>query len=469
MSVNPATTRLGDFWTEFRRSPSGVVGLVLLVLFAAVAVLGPALSPYPEAGTSWRSIEYWQDEPANAPPAWTNLFAREKGAVSARLAAADSAAEEGEGYRVERASFAYDFSYDRPPLDLILHFRVDEPAPVSVAIERPDGRRVELVNSTVEPVSGEARISLDKEAGAAVLDFVRGIEPPEALERLDGSSLEPTAILFAEAEPGLTTAPRALKGKYRITLETIVVDGAEPASEPVPPRLAVVGRVSGLLGTDAQKRDLFSGAVAGVRYALLIGFLTALVSVAVGVVYGALSAYAGGLVDAAMQRFFEIMSSMPLLPFMIVLSAIFKPSIVTMIVLMVLFFWTGSVKTVRSMALQIKEETYIEAAKALGAGGPRILFRHIVPILVPYSFASMALAVPGAIVYEATVSLLGLGDASIVTWGQILHDALSGGAVLNGVWWWVVPPGLLIALMGMTFAFLGFAMDKILHPKLRTR
>jgi peptide/nickel transport system permease protein len=81
----------------------------------------------------------------------------------------------------------------------------------------------------------------------------------------------------------------------------------------------------------------------------------------------------------------------------------------------------------------------------------------------------MALYVPGAVVYEATVSLLGLGDATIVTWGQLLRDALSGGAVLNGLWWWVVPPGISIALMGMTFAFIGFAMDKILHPKLRTR
>ena len=119
--------------------------------------------------------------------------------------------------------------------------------------------------------------------------------------------------------------------------------------------------------------------------------------------------------------------------------------------------------------MQIKEETYIEASRAIGAKSRRIIFRHMVPLLVPYSFASMALYVPGAVVYEATVSLLGLGDASIVTWGQILHDALRGGAVLNGLWWWVVPPGLLIALVGMTFAFVGFAMDKILHPKLRTR
>jgi len=121
------------------------------------------------------------------------------------------------------------------------------------------------------------------------------------------------------------------------------------------------------------------------------------------------------------------------------------------------------------MALQIKEETYVEAAKALGASHARIIFKHMVPILIPYSFASMALNVPSAILYEASVSLLGLGDATIVTWGQILHDAMNGGAVTNGLWWWVVPPGIAIALIGMTFAFIGFAMDTILNPKLRTR
>jgi peptide/nickel transport system permease protein len=197
--------------------------------------------------------------------------------------------------------------------------------------------------------------------------------------------------------------------------------------------------------------------------------MTALVAVSIGVIYGVMSAYAGGWKDSLMQRIFEIFVSIPLLPLLIVMSAIFKPSIFTLIIMMSAFFWVGPVKTVRSIGLQIKEEVYIEASRSRGASGARIIFRHMVPLLVPYAFASMALYVPGAIVYESTISLLGLGDSTIVTWGQILHDALSGGAVLNRQWWWVVPPGLTIAMMGMTFAFIGFAMDKILHPRLRTR
>jgi peptide/nickel transport system permease protein len=182
-----------------------------------------------------------------------------------------------------------------------------------------------------------------------------------------------------------------------------------------------------------------------------------------------MSAYLGGWKDSLMQRIFEIFVSIPLLPLLIVMSAIFKPNIFTLIIMMSAFFWVGPVKTVRSIGLQIKEEVFIEASRSVGASSPRIIFSHMVPLLVPYAFASMALYVPGAIVYESTISLLGLGDSTIVTWGQILHDALAGGAVLNGQWWWVIPPGFAIAMMGMTFAFIGFAMDKILHPRLRTR
>ena len=189
------------------------------------------------------------------------------------------------------------------------------------------------------------------------------------------------------------------------------------------PYVVVTGSVSGILGTDDSKRDLFSGLVAGLKWALLIGLLTSAISVLIGVLYGIISAYFGGAVDSVMQFIYQIVNSVPVLPVLIVISAIFKPNIYMLIGVMVLFFWTGSVMTVRSMALQIKEETYIEAAKALGAKKSRIIFKHMVPILIPYSFASMALSVPSAIVYESSVSLLGLGDATIVTWGQKIGRA----------------------------------------------
>ena len=126
--------------------------------------------------------------------------------------------------------------------------------------------------------------------------------------------------------------------------------------------------------------------IAGIKWALLIGLLTAVVAVSIGVIYGVMSAYWGGWKDSLMQRIFEVFVSIPLLPLLIVMSAIFKPSIWTMIVMMSAFFWVGPVKTVRSMGLQIKEETYIEASKAFGASSLRIIFRHMIPLLIPYAF-----------------------------------------------------------------------------------
>jgi peptide/nickel transport system permease protein len=153
---------------------------------------------------------------------------------------------------------------------------------------------------------------------------------------------------------------------------------------------------------------------------------------------------------------------------MLVIAAIFESSIWLVILLMCIFFWSGVQKTVRAMGLQIKEETFIEASEGFGAPSRWILLKHMFPLLLPYALAEMALMVPGAIVYEASLSLIGLGDSTIVTWGQMLEGALNNGAVINNLWWWVLPPGIAIVLVGMSFAFIGFALDTIVAPRLRT-
>lgn len=456
-----------DFWGEYRRDGAGLVGVALLALFVVVVAFETLLIPFPEAGTRWHDITYWSDNPESAPPAWTNWFRSKKGAVQRVIRDYEESSEESDGVRLVHRTFAYEFPYDVAPLDVIAHYRGTGDVPTALSVTRPDGLELELYRGLMTSGSEElVTISVDKNGSAAVFGFVRETESEQVVSTLDASQMEPATVLFSVLEPGMLDDPKPLKGTYRFTLTTMILSEDRAADDPY---LVISGTVSGLLGTDNSKRDLWSGVVVGTKWALLIGLLTAFVAVGIGVVWGIVSAYYRGWVEVVMQRIFEVFANMPLLPLLIVVSAVFKPSIWFIILIMCLFFWTGPVKTVYSMALQIKEETYIEASRAIGAKSRRIIFRHMVPLLVPYSFASMALYVPGAVVYEATVSLLGLGDAKIVTWGQILHDALRGGAVLSGLWWWVVPPGLLIALVGMTFAFVGFAMDKILHPKLRTR
>src|SRR5688500_17207080 len=124
-------------------------------------------------------------------------------------------------------------------------------------------------------------------------------------------------------------------------------------------------------------------------------------------------------------------------------------------------------KISRSLARQIKNLQYIEAARLMALSDTKIIFRHIIPQLLPLTFASIAIAVPGAILGEAAVSFLGLGDPAVPTWGQILHEANSAGAASRGLWWWIVPPGLMIAITGLAFVLIGNALDAIVNPRSR--
>jgi len=469
MKIADAKYRFLEFWDEFRKEKSGLIGLAILILSLLVVIFEPLILPWKEVNSKWRSIDYWQDNSANAPPAWTNLFSKLKAPVTAKIE--NGTREESDlegGIKLVTYTFLYPYAADKAPLDIIFHMTGHGDIPFQIEIERPDGQALALTQRFEQGLNGQdIRISIDNDGRETAFSFLKSIESQEALERYSGKSIRTADILFNVAKPGMVTAFSPLKGTYKLMVKAMLLDPEN--SDIQKPYAVVTGSVSGILGTDDSKRDLFSGLVAGLKWALIIGLLTSAISVLIGVMYGIVSAYFGGAVDSVMQFIYQIINSIPVLPVLIVISAIFKPNIYMLIAVMVLFFWTGSVMTVRSMALQIKEETYIEAAKALGAKKSRIIFKHMVPILIPYSFASMALSVPSAIVYESSVSLLGLGDATIVTWGQILHDAMQGAAILKGIWWWIMPPGLLIAIMGMTFAFVGFSMDKILHPKLKTR
>jgi peptide/nickel transport system permease protein len=458
-----------DFWAEFRREGSGLVGLALLILFLLVTIFENPLLPFKETNSRWRDITYWQDNPINAPPVWTNLFAQKKAARTINLEKGKrEELTDDEGNSYVQDSFLYHFTADKAPLDIIFHSTIQGMVPYIIEVERPDGTTIQLTQQYFEySDTTPVRISVNNDGKDSLFTFLKIHDTEDNLSMVSSGSIRSTEILFNKAREGMAGSFEALKGDYRFIIKALVLDPDQFVLQDS--HIVVTGSVSGLLGTDNMKRDIFSGLVAGLKWALFIGLFTSAVSVLIGVFYGIMSAYFGGIVDTIMQFIYQIFVSIPLLPVLIVVSAVFKPSIWFLIGVMVIFFWPGSVMTVRSMAFQIKEETYIEAARALGAGHRRIIFNHMAPLLIPYSFASMALSVPSAIVYESSVSLLGLGDASIVTWGQILHDAMLGNAILNGLWWWVIPPGLAIAIMGMTFAFLGFAMDRILHPKLRTR
>lgn len=467
MNLRDSMESLGEFWKEFSKVKSGLVGLGLLLLFVVLGFVGPYIVPFPGATDRWRDINFWQDNPQAAPPVWTNWFTSKKGVVSSLLTKyREETQEQDGGVKLQTFSFDYRYDYEKPPRDMVVRFQGVGQVPVIITLARPDGLEAELYRDQMELAENDiCRISLERNCAQNVIEFVRAHDE-ELASTMSAQLIRPLNILFSSLDKDVQASPKALKGDYTINLTALILADDFKIEKP---SIMVSGNVSGILGTDISKRDVFTGLIVGIRWALIIGILTSVITVLVGVIFAVVAAYFGGFVDWIISRLYELIYLMPILPFLIVIAAIFKPSIWTLITIICLFFWSGVYKPVYSMALQIKEETYVEASRALGSGRWRIVFKHIIPILLPYSFAVMALSIPGIIVYEASVSLLGLGDATIVTWGQILNDALNQGAVINQLWWWVVPPGLMIALMGMSFAFLGTALDKILHPKLKTR
>ncbi len=285
----------------------------------------------------------------------------------------------------------------------------------------------------------------------------------------DASQINLVSLVFGENLTAVVLGREAgvpeLKGTYKVVLEISGVNVTDAKFHVS--RAVSTGACYGLLGTDNRGRDIWQGVLYGVKWALVIGLLTSVITVFLGAIYGVISGYYGGLRDEVMLRLAQIIYSLPVLPLLILLSYIIRPSIWTLILILVIFSWPGVSFVTRSMALQIKESVYVEAARALGASDRRIILLYVFPQILPYLFASIALSVPGAILAEAGLSFLGLGDPYTLTWGKILYDAQNASAVLNGMWWWVVPPGLAIALVGMTFVFIGNATDTILNPKLK--
>ncbi|MEM4698721.1 MAG: ABC transporter permease subunit, partial [Acidilobaceae archaeon] len=144
------------------------------------------------------------------------------------------------------------------------------------------------------------------------------------------------------------------------------------------------------------------------------------------------------------------------------------PALSIIMIILVAFSWGGVAIISRSMALSIKSEPYVEAAKALGASTTRIIFRHIIPQIIPYAMAALVFGVPSAIIAEAGLSVLGI-DHGLPTWGRLLADAQANRGVAYNMWWWVLPPGLLLGLFSFAFVALGFTLETIVEPRLRRR
>ena len=227
---------------------------------------------------------------------------------------------------------------------------------------------------------------------------------------------------------------------------------------------------SHLLGTNDIGQDILSEVIFGARISLLIGILSAAVSLVIGTIVGLSAGYLGGKTDIILMRAVDLSLVIPMLPLMILLAAFFGPSFWNIILVIGLLSWASPARVIRSQVLTVKNKGYVESVNVLGASSWYTITRHILPPTMSIIISQLILMSSRAILTEASLSFLGLGDPTKKSWGIILYYAQARSAFLTDAWlWWILPPGILITILVISFAYIGNALEEIVNPRLRRK
>jgi peptide/nickel transport system permease protein len=221
------------------------------------------------------------------------------------------------------------------------------------------------------------------------------------------------------------------------------------------------------LGTTENGSDVLSQLLVGARVSIVVGFAAAIISAVLGSAVGLASGYFGGWTDRILDALENWFLVIPTLPLMIVLARLLDPSLGVLIIVIGLTSWAGTGRIVRAQVLTLRERAFVERARALGAKDRYIIRTHILPNTLPLIFANTVLIVAVAILSEAALSFLGLGDPTRISWGTMLENAFQSGAPSAEAWWYVIPPGLCITTLVLSVAVLGYLFEEYINPRLR--
>ena len=442
-------TGVRNLFRQMRRYPSAVAGSIIILFLIFMAFYAIFAIPYSDALRLWRGADnIWIQTPRNARPAWLNYFYSEKQPENIKISSIDDPSlmtviDLGGGVSTADFEYVFDYQYDGFPSELSVFFTANyDSARPNVALRwvTPDGREIPLADLTV---TAQLNHSVSQDS--------------RLVRRLGG---QPEIKLFEDpANPG-----KVLKGTYKLVGEGLVFeDGSSVDAE-----LVVFGKLYGLAGTDHRRRDITVALLWGTPVALSFGLVAAVGSSIATMFLGAAAVWFGGWIDWLIRRINEVVMILPLLPILIMVGLFYSRSIWVMLSVVILLGIFGSgILSYRSMFIQVKESGYIDAARAYGAGSGRIIIRYMIPKIIPTLIPGFVTQVPSFVFLEATLALLGLGDPVLPTWGKLLNDAQSHGALFNGYFYWVLEPAFLLMLAGLGFAMLGFALDRIFNPRLR--
>ena len=443
---------------EFLKSKMGMAGITILAILIAISIIAIITIPI-ETFQEWNNPGSWISYPKVAIPIWVNFIMIDKIPEHKILETPNIQTNSRGEISLTTHQFGLNYNYNDFPNDFIYEFSSEYSGSplLKMTVIRPDGIKLELLSTSLpfsnsKTTHSERIFSTDGTIKKNLL-----LQSELFAFTLDRLSAED--IVFSK-----TQTNESLKGNYIFSVDLYTVNSEAKIPES---KLIIGGKAFGIMGTDELRRDLAIGLLWGTPLALFIGLVVAIASVVMGLLYGIYAGFKGKKTDETMMRFNDVIYALPALPFLIILSVTISNSIFVLVGFLMIFGWVGIAKVARSMSLQIKTRGYVDAANMMGQKDSKIILKHILPQLLPYAFASIAISVPAAITTEAGLSFLGLGDPTFPTWGQILHDANIFGAAARGLWWWIMPPGVMIAITGLAFVFIGNALDAIVNPKLK--
>lgn len=463
--------RFAKFFLTLAKNKLAFVGLILLFLFVFTALAAPLITPYQPAG----------DEVSAAfnPPAWITLVKGPIGYSQNIAFSGLSLSTNGSGVNVtpsRQTASSIDLKVISQSQAGIIQLTEKLSYPYQGSPKRisDQGLGVQITNpnnATLNVVVYVERVGEQKFKPLWPLTPVNSSETVFPVVPIDSYQNKLNSYLnlsssFTAAD--YIFAPRP--AVYLYTMQIAVPSGFTGDVYVKNFDLALSGNTWGIFGTDSAGSDVFTQLVYGARLSLTVGLVATAIGIGVGLLIGLMAGYLGKVVDEVLMRFTDMLLVIPSLPLLIVLVATLGSSLVYIIFFLGFFGWMGFARVIRAQVLSLRERPFIEAAKASGAGTGYITVRHIFPNIVSLTYVSLALSVPAAIVGEAALSFLGLGDPTVTTWGSMLGNANSvGGTASNLAWWWIIPPGISIALLSLSFILIGYAMDEIFNPRLRRR
>ena len=221
------------------------------------------------------------------------------------------------------------------------------------------------------------------------------------------------------------------------------------------------------LGLDDGGIDMVTLLMWGARISLVVGFAATFVSMVIGGTIGVAAGYFGGKVDTVLMRITDYFLVIPDVPLMIIVAAIWGPSLFHIVIVIGILLWTSTARVIRAQVKSVRERVYVKRARSLGASHTRVVFRHVLPQVAPLLIANTVLTIAVAIFDETALSFLGLGDPSRISLGKVIENAFQRAAISTGAWWAIVPPGALVAVIILGCSLLGGTIEDALNPRLR--